>query len=91
MNQGTYEHENSAERSGRTDLAKSKRPESKPTPFATRVTPEIQRQLKARCAELGIRMQDAVDAALSGWLHSHSKSSLSFERVENIDPTKFGR
>lgn len=49
--------------------------DTRPIPFATRMAPELQRQLKARCAEHGIRIQDAVHSAIATWLRNQSDPS----------------
>ncbi len=53
--------------------SKASRPVQRPerVPLGTYVPAEVKRTLKARCAELGVEMQDAVTEALTAWLAQH--------------------
>lgn len=59
--------------------------DGKRTPFATRVAPDVQRRVKMRCAELEIRMQDAVHVALTQWLQRSEISPNFSDGIEPVD------
>lgn len=62
--------------------------DSKRAPFATRVAPDVQRRVKIRCAELEIRMQDAVHVALTQWLQRCETSPNFNNEAEPVDTSE---
>lgn len=52
------------------------RQEATPAPrrvaFGTYLPPELHREFKARCAVLGVGMQDGTEQAIRSWLENHS-------------------